>query len=468
MNVASVTRRRGDVAGLAPALVAAPVVGYVLAAGSGRAGASAPLLMVMVVLVPAWLLAVLSRPALAITSVFALLPIGLTEVPGVPLQLGQLLVVVGAGLVALRRLAAGAAPLGWSPPLSWMAGFVVWLLVATPSAADIDAAHREVILFAVGLLLVSLVVAVCPTPAAVRAALVPMTVAVAAVALTTVSGASHAQAEFGGAVVRGRAVGSFGQPNELGTFCAVGALVAIGLAFSARTSRGRLAAGAASGAIVVGLLLSLSRGAWIGFFVGLCVLLVTLREARRLLLFAAVPTLLLALGVGAFAPSSPQVEVVGARLKSITGESNPYDNRPAIWREAVTLTVSDPLTGQGPGSFPQVSARVTSSVRTTFAHHAHNLALTLSSESGIPAVLLVAGLAGHLGVLSRRARRAARDDGRQHDAVVTGALTAACAAVVAQGLVDYTLRNSVLLIQVCAVVGALAASVQAELRPRAG
>lgn len=464
MNAVVTSRLRVDVAVAVLGVCAAPFVGYALALIGRRAGAAGPLAMVLVVLVPAWLLAVVARPALAVGSVLLLLPMGLTEVPGLPLQFAQVLILVGAGLVALRRIALGGTLLGWSAPLSWVAALAVWLLVATPSAVDFAVAQREVIVFTIGLLFMSLIGAVGATTAAVRSLLVPMVVAVAGVAVTTLGGASQAQAQFGGAVVRGRALGSFGQPNELGTFCAVGALVAVGLVFGARTARGRMVAALATGVIVLGLLLSLSRGAWIGFFVGVCVLLATLREARRVLLVSAVPTLLLALAVGAFAPSSPQVEVVGARLRSITGEANPYDNRPAIWREAMALTAEDPLTGQGPGSFPLVSARMTSDVRTTFAHHAHNLVLTLSSENGIPAVAFVTGLAVHLAVLSRRARRAARRDGRPHDAVVIAALTAAGAAVIAQGLVDYTLRNAVLLVQVCAVVGALAAATRAELR----
>jgi O-antigen ligase len=212
-----------------------------------------------------------------------------------------------------------------------------------------------------------------------------------------------------------------------------------------------LAAAVGGALAMLGLLLSLSRGSWIGFVFGVVVLLVKLPEARRALLALSIPLVAVALLVGAFAPTSPQVEVVGQRLQSISGERNPYDDRPAIWREARRQIETDPLTGHGPGSFPVASARATSASRTTTAEHAHNLALTWGAEAGLPAVAIAVGFAAHIHWRTRRLVR--RADLRSERAVVAG-VVAALTGVLGQGIVDYTLHNSVILVVLFALIGA--------------
>jgi putative inorganic carbon (HCO3(-)) transporter len=438
----------------------AVVVALASAVVTRPVGDPAPAAMVGLVLAPCAALFVLARPPAAVVAVFLTLPVGLVAVPGLPVQLIQAVVVGVAGLVVVRRLAAGTSLLAWAPPLWWAAGLAAWYLVALPSAVDTGRAHREIVVLFVGVLFASTIVAVCRTSDTVRLVLVVLVGVVAAVAFTTFRGAGQVEAQFGGSVISGRAVGAFGQPNELGTFCAPVGLIAVGLAFASRSARGRVLAVGAALVIVGGLLLSLSRGAWIGFALGALVMVLTVQEARRVLAFLGPPVLVAAMALGAFAPSSPQVEVVGARLKSITGEKNPYDDRPAIWREALRQVTDDPLTGAGPGSFPVISASVTSEARTTFADHAHNIALTVAAEAGLPAMLLLMGLAAHLAVAARRARRAARSGGRHRDAVMIATLASAGVAVLGQGLVDYTLRNAVLFVEVWGVVGVLTAAIR--------
>lgn len=422
-------------------------------------GILGPVLMVVLPLLPVLALAVLADPRIGLVAVVATFPVGVTDVPGVQLQLVQVTVVAVAAVVVLRRLAAGTSVLPWAPTMLWPVAFVLWLLVALPSAADQQRALRVVVLFSIGLLFAAVVPAACRTIADVRRFLGVLVAMVAAVALTTPFGFGGVRAAYGGAVVEGRATGIFVEPNQMGTFCATGALVGFGLFFSARTGRGKLAAGFGAGLGTLGLLLSLSRGSWIGFVLGVAVLLVKLPEARRALLALSVPLVLLAALVGAFAPTSPQVEVVGQRLKSISGERNPYDNRPAIWREALREVEVDPLTGQGPGNFPVASARVTSESRTASAEHAHNLLLTWAAEAGLPAVVVAVGCAVRLHL---RIRRLARRQHHRRDRAVGAALAAALVGVLGQGLVDYTLHNSVVLTVLFALIGAVFALDHAE------
>lgn len=466
MNVVLSGRRTptGEAFAVAGFMVAGLAAGVVLAAlGASVGGSLGPLLVVVLPLMPVLVLAVLADPRLGLAAVVATFPIGVQDVPGAQMQVVQVTVIAVTALVVLRRLAAGAGPLPWAHGMGWLVAFVGWLLIALPSAADEQRALRTVVLFAVGILFAAVVVAACRTTADVRRFLGGVVVMVAAVGASTPFAASQARARFGGAVVEGRATGIFVEPNQLGTFCTTGALLAAGLLFAARTGRTRVAAAVGGALALLGLLLSLSRGSWIGFVLGVVVLLVKLPEARRALLALSVPLVAIALLVGAFAPTSPQVEVVGQRIQSISGERNPYDDRPAIWREARRQVEADPLTGHGPGSFPVVSARATSASRTTTAEHAHNLALTWAAEAGLPAVAIAVGFAVHIHSRTRRLVR--RPELRSERAVVAG-VVAALTGVLGQGLVDYTLHNSVVLVVLFALIGAALAYDRAEPSPQ--
>jgi putative inorganic carbon (HCO3(-)) transporter len=240
------------------------------------------------------------------------------------------------------------------------------------------------------------------------------------------------------------------------------------VAVAGTTRRVRVAAAVTTLALIAAMALSLSRGAWIGFALGSVVLVVMLPPARRVLGVVMPVLLLVALGMGAFAPSNPQVQVIGARLKSISGEKNPYDSRPAIWAEARREVRTHPVFGEGAGTFPVASVTATSQSRTTYAAHAHNLLLTWAAETGLPGAALIVGLMGHLAVLASRARRRVGKTGRAADLSVLAGSAAALVAVFGQGLVDYTLRNSVIVVAVFGLVGVLLAAARvAESTPSA-
>lgn len=435
-------------------LGAAFLVGQILLRVAVNFGDLAPVAVLALPLLFGVAIAILVDPRVGPFAVIASFPVGASEVPLLLVQLVQLATLAVVALVVIRRLSTGATPLPLAPVMGWVIALLAWMLVALPSAPDQTRATREVMLFAVGLLLASVIVASCRTVGDTRRLLLFLAILVGAIGATTPAQSSGVQPAFRGAVISGRATGVFVDPNQLGTFCAAGSMVAIGLALGAETRGRRLLGAALSLSCVTGLLLSLSRGAWIGFTLGTLILLVKLPEARRWLLALVVPMLLVGAAVGAFAPSSPQVEVVGQRLQSIAGERNPYDNRPSLWREAIRQVSLDPFTGQGPGSFPVVSPRGTSELRTAFAEHAHSIVLTLLAEDGVPAALLATGLAVHLSLLARRVARRARD---RSTVTMAAGLAAALAAVMGQGLVDHTLRNTVIVATVFVLIGSLMA-----------
>jgi O-antigen ligase len=425
--------------------------GYAISLVASRFGSLMPLAVIAIPLLPAWAVAVFLDPRIGVGTVIILAPVGTRQVPGLPVDLIQLAIVGVGAIVVLRRTAEGRTPLPLPTPLWWVVALLGWSLVALPSALDGRVGMRAVSALAGELLFATIVVAACRNRHDVRVVLAVFVGIAFVGALQAPADARNLHSAFGASVVEGRASSFFTEPNQLGTFCMLSALVALGIALSARTRRGRLVGLGLSGMIGVGLLLSFSRGSWIGFTAGMVVLVVALSEARRLLIAVGIPFILVAFLIGSFAPTNPQVVVVGQRLKSITGERNPYDDRPSIWAEARREIEADPLTGEGPGNFPVASERATSESRSTYAFHAHNLLLTWGAEDGLPAVACILGFAVHL---VTRVRRAARVAPRRDLPLLFG-LAAAGVAVLGQGVVDYTLRNSVVYTAVFTVLACL-------------
>ena len=116
--------------------------------------------------------------------------------------------------------------------------------------------------------------------------------------------------------------GTFVHPNELGAFCAMGALVAAGLALGGRSRARRLLAGATMLILLAGLTLSFARGAWIGLALGLLYLLWTLPSARRAAVVIGVPLVVIAALAGSFSTAGKtQIQVVGERVGAIKATS---------------------------------------------------------------------------------------------------------------------------------------------------
>lgn len=445
------------------AALAAVAMGYVLAVGSGRFGSHGPLAMLLAVGLPATALGVFVDPRLGVLAVFASFPVGFTALP-IGLDVVQAAIVAVTVLVVLRRLRAEGAVLEWSPAFWWVAALLAWTLLGTPGAADPSLAMRRLPPMAAELLFGAAIVTVCRTRRDVRLVAAGLVAVVAVVGLSTVGGAGRVSTELGGSVVSGRAEGIFSEPNQLGSFSALGALVGLGLALGVRTRRARMLAAVGAAGAIVGMLLSFSRGAWIGFGMGVIVLVVQVPSARRMLAVGSAVLFVFAGTYGALRPQSPEVTVVGQRFKSLTGEKNPYDDRPAVWAEARREIAVDPLTGHGLGNFPLVAQRSTSRSHTSFPPHAHNLLLNFGAETGVPGMALILGFGAHLALLTRRAVRRMRAAGRMRDAAVLAGLAAAALSVFGQGFVDYVLWSSVVFTAVWVVLGALAAMIELERR----
>jgi O-antigen ligase len=270
-----------------------------------------------------------------------------------------------------------------------------------------------------------------------------------------------------------RAYGTFEQPNPFGGYMNMTALLALGAVIGivmARLERRR--DGRPSGfvplsplwflfvllcatAATLGLVLSWSRGAWLGFLAGAAVLV--LFSTRRFLtgftLMAAAVVILgggLAVGVSArIGPALAVAERLGGfreefRLGDVRGVDINDDNysvleRLAHWQAAAAMARDDLWTGVGFGNY---AAAYPSYALINFPDalgHAHNFYLNLLAEVGVPGLL--AYILFWL-VITEQTIRLARRLAWPERGVVVG-LLAAWAALAVHHLVDKLYVNNI-------------------------
>ena len=157
---------------------------------------------------------------------------------------------------------------------------------------------------------------------------------------------------------------------------------------------------ASTATMLWGVLLSFSRGAWLGVAAGLVVSLVVALRRFWVTVLALAPIVMLAV---AFASGQLGSSVVGERFGSILDEARPFDaasititpenfavvERMAHWQAGWRMFIDDPLTGVGAGNFN--ASYPDYFVRSTFRisqGHAHNFYIQVLAENGIPGLLL--------------------------------------------------------------------------------
>lgn len=435
---------------LAAALATSVVLGLFLAEVGLRTG---PLgvIALLVLMALAWV--ALSRPHALVAGLALLLPVGLVAVG--PLELVQLamalVVVLALAQAALRRAVV-------LPP--WQVGvpLVAMLLaagLATAAAHDPDAAFRLDVRLALEVLMVVALTTTLTVTRHVHQVARALVVAGGVIAGWALLTAGQVSVYLGGAVVSNRATGIFGQPNELGMVVAVLLVLAAGVGIATAGLVTRLVCAVSAVLLLVTLLLTFSRGAWLGALVGLATLAVLSPPSRGALARVT------AVGVGGLvlftALGSPVSQYLTARLASIREpSSNPYDERPRIWAEALRQLQDRPLTGQGPGAFPEVAQGAAGGVGLE-AEHAHQIALTVAAEYGLLGVVSLLGLIAALLFMGTGARVPAAGTTEGRDVSLQPVLVASLAAVLAHGALDYPLRNAVGSALVWLLVGLLVA-----------
>ena len=260
----------------------------------------------------------------------------------------------------------------------------------------------------------------------------------------------------GGATATNRAQASFAHPAVLAFFLVLALPCAICLSLADRAWL-RLPMLVASGVMLAGLMLTLTRGAIIGAAVSLAVLLWL---PRFRLLAATLLAGMLIFGATNLTPllSSPQASVVATRLSTVTGSEIQTNPRLRIYRGAPEMVIDHPLFGIGAGNFSKVSPLygLRDLGGDTF-EHAHDLPLTIAVETGLLGLVALLVFLVGLGweataILAWR---------RTPAFTLAMAPVAAIAGLLASSVTDYPLRTNLIMALFMIQAGALIAFARA-------
>jgi O-antigen ligase len=231
-------------------------------------------------------------------------------------------------------------------------------------------------------------------------------IAGAILAIESIAHGTHESLTNGGAAATGRAQGSFTHPAQLAFWLLLAISPALILVMRGRPALRPVMLGASALAIA-GLLLTLTRGAIVGFAGSLIALLFWApfrRFALLLLLLGAVYTALNFTTIS----HSKELSVVGTRLNTITQGAQTGGKRVQIWKTTPRIIADHPLLGVGAGNFHTVSLAYGLSEGGQPFEHAHDLLLTVAAERGLGALaVLIWFLAavGRTGLNTLRDRR---------------------------------------------------------------
>ena len=232
-------------------------------------------------------------------------------------------------------------------------------------------------------------------------------------------------------LLRTRVFSFFGNPNVLAEYLLLFIPFGMALAWTARDLLKKLLFLGITGAMVLTLLLTFSRGGWLGLAVAVFVFL--LLQDRRLLLALSLLALVLALAGTAFLP-----EVFLQRILTI---GSPFDTsniyRLLVWRESLLIIGDYWSTGVGLGhrAFQEIYPYyMLTRDKTPF--HAHNTYLQLLVEMG------VAGLLIFLWFMVSTVKKGLKTLFSSRDPFLGGVIVASLAALaglLTQGLVENVL-----------------------------
>jgi O-antigen ligase len=355
--------------------------------------------------VPAVGLAV-SAPRVALTLLVFLIPFSSwTKVSFGPYDVTAADVLVALILVTwlVRGVARGSIVLHAGVPIA--AGFLLLgsAVLSTLTALDFPGAVKEVAKLA-EMLTVALYVASTATRLGdirfLMLAMVAAGAAEAAVGLWQFATGSGPETFAIGPFMR--AYGNFAQPNALAGY--LGLVLPFGVVLIGRRDPLWLVAAGATAVIFMGILASLSRGAWLGIALGLSAMALTWSEATRRALAGGVglgfALLLLARSgmlpgalVDRLAVLLENLWIFDVRAVELTPANWALVERMAHWQAGWAMAMDHPWVGVGPGNYEAYYPQYFLRGWTEPLGHAHNYYINTFAEMGL---LGVAALIGFL------------------------------------------------------------------------
>lgn len=353
-----------------------------------------------------------------------------TEVPGAlnwPLDIGQALFVAVVALWAMRSIAQRRRlDLAWSPVFVPIILLIISVSFSVWTTLSFQRTIKELVIWLAILTMSVIVVSITKRGGIgyVVAALIVGAVVQMGIGLYEFLGGSGAPHLWILDYRYFRAFGSFGQPNPFGAFMGLTLPLALGATFGLATgawnqyqesrklksvgsrydsarrnavimSGSVLLAGAGSALLGVGLAISWSRGAWIGFAAAFAVMCV-FAPRRRLIGFGLAAVILLggviAIGTG-LAPQSivnrfsdftrDLTGFTDVRGQVISDENYAVLERFAHWQAALAMATDSPWTGIGFGAYEVAYPRYPLMNWPFALGHAHNYYMNILAETGI-------------------------------------------------------------------------------------
>jgi putative inorganic carbon (hco3(-)) transporter len=201
-----------------------------------------------------------------------------------------------------------------------------------------------------------------------------------------------------------RAFGTFEQPNPYAGYLGMLIPMAVGFLLARPAPRARNAVLAVLMLAVAGVTASLSRGAWMGIGLAICVMMVFWSQRSRLVLAtgALASTPLAALAFMNLLP--PEISnrlatavdyfrFIDPRQEVLTPDNWAVIERVAHWQAALDMIAAHPLLGVGAGNYPAVYEQYMVQGWSEPLGHAHNFYLNIAAETGM------LGLFAYLAVL---------------------------------------------------------------------
>jgi hypothetical protein len=211
-----------------------------------------------------------------------------------------------------------------------------------------------------------------------------------------------------GSIEKARLLGPQLQPNDFGAFVCYAASPFIALLL-VNISRPKILAVAIPYLLVTAriLLATFSRGAYLGLALGGVV--AGYVRGKRFIIGAAVAGLLLVIAVPQIVPASLQARMGQTSSETVGSEQldTSSQTRLILWDAAWQMTKKSPLFGYGFKTFPKFKGDFTE----TPVHESdnHNMYLYLSSQMGIPAVILFVMILWRTGAVGIRVYRGSEE-----------------------------------------------------------
>jgi O-antigen ligase len=272
-----------------------------------------------------------------------------------------------------------------------LAAYLAVVCLSIVVATDRIAAIKEIIKWSEVLALVALCASYLRTEWQVRAVVWSTIAAATAEALLGYAQWVAATGQAGPGSENLRVFGTFAQPNPYGGFLNFGLLLALALVLFGRQSRERWVVAGAGVLLLGAQALAGSRGAYLGLFVALLVIVtIGWRRERLATLIAAVGIPLLAIGwLTNLIPSRiqqavlAQLRVSDALSGTLTSANFSTVERLAHWIAGFRMFAAHPILGVGAGNYDAAYAEYALPDWPDALGHAHNYYVNAAAETGV-------------------------------------------------------------------------------------